>query len=267
MQSRLCGQSCPAEPATMSHVSPLSIDPEIRVHTAVVTPMQPSADRPGWRVYQAGEVSILLTETSLYRFAKRALDIAAALLGLIVFSPVIALTAAIIAVDSRGPVIFRQPRVAQGGGVFDFYKFRTMWVDARERFPELYAYQYDKEAGQDFFFKLAVDPRLTRVGRWLRRTSLDELPNLINVLKGDLSLVGPRPEIPDMLPQYRPDQLLKFSVKPGVTGLAQVKGRNILKFQETITADLTYVIRRSFFFDLGILLRTVWVVLMRIGAL
>ena len=245
----------------MSQVSPLSIDPEFRSPRAAL-----QVARPGWTVYTAGDVSILITETSLYRGAKRVLDFAVALVAIVLASPLMALTAILIALDSPGPVIFRQPRVAKDGGTFEFCKFRTMWADARERFPELYDYKATKES-QDFFFKLAEDPRLTRVGRWLRRTSLDELPNLFNVLKGDLSLVGPRPEIPDMLGQYRPDQMIKFSVKPGVTGLAQVKGRNILKFQETITADLTYVIRRSFFLDLGILARTCWVVLMRVGAL
>lgn len=251
-----------------------SIDSTFRVPLPQAEPQPvevrlPAAPAPAERsgAVSAGEISILRADSLVYRFAKRTLDLSVALLMLIVCSPLIAVTAAFIALDSPGPVLFRQARVGKGGDPFTFYKFRTMWVDAKERFPELYSYDYSKEQVDTFFFKQAVDPRLTRAGRWLRKTSLDELPNLINVLKGNITLVGPRPEIPDVLRLYRPEQMAKFSVKPGVTGLAQVKGRNILRFQETIAADLTYVLHRSFFFDLEIMLRTVWVVVMRVGAL
>lgn len=186
---------------------------------------------------------------------------------LLVTLPVIAALAVVIRLDSGGPVFFRQERVGRGGGTFTFYKFRTMYADARDRFPELYRYAYDDDELRSMYFKLPYDPRLTRVGRRLRRTSLDELPNLINVLRGDMSLVGPRPEIPEMLPHYLPHQLAKFAVKPGLTGLAQVSGRNILRFQETIGRDLDYVARRSFWRDLWILVKTPVVVILMIGAL
>src|SRR5206468_10922795 len=135
-------------------------------------------------------------------------------------------------------------------------KFRTMYDDARDRFPELYAYDFSDGDFTSSYYKLADDPRNTRVGRWLRRTTLDELPNLFNVLKGDLSLVGPRPELPELVRYYHPEQLMKFSVKSGITGLAQVSGRNNLTIQQQIDADLEYVRRCSFFYDLGLILRT-----------
>jgi len=141
-----------------------------------------------------------------------------------------------------------------------------MYVDARERYPDLYAYDYSPEDVEKMFFKLPHDPRLTRLGKRLRRTSLDELPNLFCVLLGRMTLVGPRPEIPEMVAYYRDDQLMKFSVKPGLTGLAQVSGRNILKFQETIAADLAYVEQRGFSRDMWILVRTVKAVLLMMGA-
>jgi lipopolysaccharide/colanic/teichoic acid biosynthesis glycosyltransferase len=184
----------------------------------------------------------------------------------VVSAPLIAVVAILIRIDSPGPIIFRQIRVGHGGRLFAFYKFRTMWVDARERYPELYAYQYSDDEIRSMFFKVVHDPRLTRVGRHLRKTSLDELPNLINVVRGDMTLVGPRPEIPEMLRYYTSEQLEKFSVKPGLTGLAQVNGRAVLRFQETLAADLDYIARRSVRLDLWILLRTVHVVLKRAGA-
>ena len=141
-----------------------------------------------------------------------------------------------------------------------------MRIDAAERFPQLYAYEYDSDEIETMFFKLPYDPRCTRFGKHLRRTSLDELPNLINVLKGDMTFVGPRPEIPQMLPYYEPHQYCKFAVRPGMTGLAQVSGRNILRFVETNAKDLEYVERRSLWFDLTILFKTVGIVPLMIGA-
>jgi lipopolysaccharide/colanic/teichoic acid biosynthesis glycosyltransferase len=141
-----------------------------------------------------------------------------------------------------------------------------MHVDARERFPELYAYNYGDEQIQTLKFKIDDDPRVTRVGRWLRQTSLDELPNLWNVLVGDITLVGPRPEIPEMSRYYTREQQRKFLVPPGVTGLAQIRGRGQLTFQETVACDVEYVERRSLWFNLHILWRTFVVVILRRGA-
>jgi len=198
--------------------------------------------------------------------ATRVVGVVVSVVGLIVCAPLLLLLALAIKLDSPGPAIFRQQRVGQGGRLFTFYKFRTMLVDAAERYPELYAYEYSDDEVQCMYFKVLHDPRLTRFGRYLRRTSLDELPNLFSVLTGDITLVGPRPELPEMLRYYSAEQLAKFSVKPGVTGLAQVTGRGVLRFQETIAADLEYCRRRSFWFDMMILGRTVKVVALRAGA-
>jgi lipopolysaccharide/colanic/teichoic acid biosynthesis glycosyltransferase len=201
-----------------------------------------------------------------YRIARRATDLVlGALLGMVLL-PVALLIAWAIRLDSPGPVLFRQRRVGRGGRPFWFYKFRTMHVDARERYPELYRYRYQPQQIATMYFKVIDDPRLTRFGRHLRRTSLDEIPNFINVLRGDMTLVGPRPELPEMVSYYRPEQMPKFSVTPGLTGLAQVSGRGILRFQETIAADLDYVRRRSYWLDLVIVARTVDAVVRRVGA-
>jgi lipopolysaccharide/colanic/teichoic acid biosynthesis glycosyltransferase len=201
-----------------------------------------------------------------YEPTKRAADVVLASGILVLTAPLVALLALVIRLDSKGPAVFRQQRVGKNGELFWFRKFRTMYVDARERYPHLYAYDYTPDEIDSLYFKLAYDPRCTRVGRWLRRTSLDELPNLLNVIKGEMTLVGPRPEIPEMLPFYEPEQLCKFAVTPGMTGLAQVSGRNILRFVETNAKDVEYVTRRSLRFDAAILLRTVWVVVLMIGA-
>jgi lipopolysaccharide/colanic/teichoic acid biosynthesis glycosyltransferase len=204
---------------------------------------------------------------SRYERRKRLLDIVLASTLLLAAMPVIAVLAVVIRLDSRGPVVFSQPRIGRGGRLFQFKKFRTMHVDARDRFPELYQYRYSPDELDDLRFKTAVDPRHTRVGHWLRRTSFDELPNLYNVIRGDMSLVGPRPEIPDMLPYYEPEELVKFSVMPGLTGYSQVRGRNVLRFKETIANDLEYVRDRKLSVDLAVLVRTPVVVVKMLGAL
>lgn len=165
------------------------------------------------------------------------------------------------------------------GRPFVFYKFRTMYADAQSRFPHLYEYSHCKDELRSLPIKMLMakrgearldrgvrswniealqenDPRVTRVGRWLRRTSLDELPNLFNVLKGDIHLVGPRPDIADNIRFYEPHELRKLDVKPGVTGLAQVEGRGLLSFEETNQMDLKYLEARSFWVDGRILVRT-----------
>jgi lipopolysaccharide/colanic/teichoic acid biosynthesis glycosyltransferase len=198
--------------------------------------------------------------------SKRMIDFTVAAIALIVFAPVIAVIALLIRLDSPGPAVFRQQRVGQGGRTFTFYKFRTMYVDAKERFPDLYNYRYTIDQWNTLFYKLPDDPRMTRFGRIVRKTTLDELPNLFNVFKGDMSLVGPRPELPDYVKYYTPEQLTKFSVRAGVTGLAQSSGRGTLPVQDQIAADLEYVARSSFWFDLTILARTVAMVVRGVGA-
>jgi lipopolysaccharide/colanic/teichoic acid biosynthesis glycosyltransferase len=197
----------------------------------------------------------------------RTLDIVLAVALLVVMLPVIVALVLVIRFDSGAPAIYRQTRVGRHGRLFRFYKFRTMYVDARERFPELYAYDYTSDQIRTMFFKLPDDPRCTRVGKWLRRTSLDELPNLVNVIRGQMAIVGPRPEIPEMLPHYRVHQLSKFAVKPGLTGPSQIGGRNLLTFQQTIATDLDYVSHRTVLRDLSIIARTPLAVVRMIGAL
>ena len=214
----------------------------------------------------------------------------AALVCLAMSVPILCVLAFVIKLESRGPALFRQTRVGMnrrrirgggsgtgprgverrkhdvGGRPFAFYKFRTMYRDARERFPELYRYEYTDGQIESLYFKMADDPRLTPFGRWLRSTTLDELPNFINVLTGDMCFVGPRPEIPEMVKYYRGAQRLKFSVKPGVTGLAQVSGRGLLSFEDTVARDLEYVRTRSLSTNLWILIQTLKVTVLRIGA-
>jgi lipopolysaccharide/colanic/teichoic acid biosynthesis glycosyltransferase len=214
-----------------------------------------------------------------------------ALVALAFTLPVTILIAFLIKVDSPGPAIFKQTRIGKnrrrnlpsisincekpfkerrkqdlGGRPFTFYKFRTMVVDASERFPELYRYEYTPEELRTLYFKIPDDPRLTRFGKHLRKTTLDELPNLINVLKGDLSLVGPRPEIPEMIKYYEEDQKKKFQLKPGVTGLAQINGRGLLSFQKGLEYDVKLVENYGLWMYFKVIFGTIKVTLLRIGA-
>jgi len=153
--------------------------------------------------------------------------------------------------------MFWQTRFTLNGRPFRFLKFRTMYHDARTRFPEWYNYDEIAAAGGKIPFKQADDPRVTRIGYWLRRTSLDELPNFWHVVLGEMTLVGPRPEIPELLPCYSAEQLQIMRVKPGVTGLSQVSGRNMLTVAETIELDLHYARNASLKLDLFIFIRSV----------
>lgn len=182
--------------------------------------------------------------------AKRLMDLVIASLGLVLVSPLLLLLYLWIRLDSGGAVLFRQVRVGQGGRRFVLLKFRSMVAGA----PDL--------RNQDgSTFNADDDPRLTRVGRFLRRTSLDELPQLLNVLQGDMSLVGPRPDLPDQVHYYTERQRKRLLVKPGLTGWAVVNGRNGLTWEERRELDVEYVERFSIWLDLQILLRTVALVL------
>jgi lipopolysaccharide/colanic/teichoic acid biosynthesis glycosyltransferase len=196
----------------------------------------------------------------------RATEILLAATLLLLTLPLMLIIAVIVKLDSPGPAVFRQIRLGRHGQLFRFAKFRTLYVDARQRWPELYAYRYTPDEVAALYFKLKNDPRVTRVGRWLRKSTLDELPNLWNVLVGEVALVGPRPEIPEMLPYYTAETLAKFSVRPGVTGLAQVRGRGDLSFRDTVALDVEYVHTRSLKLDVDILARTLCCTLLRKGA-
>jgi lipopolysaccharide/colanic/teichoic acid biosynthesis glycosyltransferase len=218
------------------------------------------------RTLRLASVLVLPNRTTSFRITKRALDLVGALVLIIVTSPIMLALVILIRFDSKGPAIFHQTRVTRRGRPFTFYKFRTMYVDARERFPDLYNYDFSDGDFDSAYYKLADDPRNTRVGRWLRRTTLDELPNLFNVVKGDLSLVGPRPDLPELVRHYQPENLACLFTKAGLTGLAQVAGRSLLTVRERLTLDTRYVANQTFLLDLRILLRTVVVVVKRRGA-
>ena len=213
--------------------------------------------RFGFEVIGAGR-RFLRYETTV----KRALDIILALIGLLGSLPVWLAIVVAIRIDSGGPAIFVQDRVGIHGRRFRFYKFRSMYADAEQRLADLKA---NNEASGPVF-KMRKDPRITRVGAFLRRSSLDELPQLINVLKGDMSLVGPRPPLPDEVAQYRPSDAMRLAVKPGLTCLWQIRGRSTVSFDEWMEMDREYVHNLSLRLDLGILLRTVIAVLSMRGA-
>jgi exopolysaccharide biosynthesis polyprenyl glycosylphosphotransferase len=217
------------------HIRPIEGLPLLHVE-------EPTLSGPGWLI-------------------KNLLDRVVAALGLLVLSPVLAVIALGIRLSDPGPVFFRQPRVGHEGRTFRVWKFRTMFVDAEERKATL----EELNESDGMLFKMKEDPRIFPFGSKLRGTSLDELPQLINVLKGEMSLVGPRP-LPAEDGDYLGDVRRRLLVRPGITGLWQVSGRSDLSWDESVRLDLYYVDNWSLTYDLGILWRTIWVVLKRKGA-
>lgn len=194
---------------------------------------------------------------------KRGLDIVGGSMGMLLFLIMFPCIALAIKLDSPGPVLFRQMRKGQRGRTFRLYKFRTMFANAEEMKKELMA----KNQMQGHMFKMEDDPRVTKVGRWLRKTSLDEFPQFINVMRGEMSLVGTRPPTIDEVEKYQPEHLMRIAAKPGITGLWQVSGRNkISDFEQVVELDCRYLHNWHFSDDLKILCKTVWVVLRRKGA-
>jgi exopolysaccharide biosynthesis polyprenyl glycosylphosphotransferase len=194
---------------------------------------------------------------------KRALDLLASALLLIVISPLLLFIALWIRLDSPGPIIFKQIRVGLHGKPYTIYKFRTMVSNADELMKAKLA---KLESLEGFTFQEKDDPRITPSGRFLRKMSFDELPQLLNIMMGTMSMVGPRPEVPDIVKLYTPEQRQRLQVLPGVTGLAQVNGRSELNFGETMSYDLEYVHRWSVWLDIAILWKTLFVVLTGKGA-
>ncbi len=209
---------------------------------------------PAWPMY-----SLFLKPMPLW---KRAIDILGALTALIVLSPVLAAAALAVRLTSPGPVVFAQWRDSKGSKPFKMYKFRTMVVDAERQQEELTA--LNEQRGP--VFKIRNDPRITPVGRVLRKTSIDELPQLWNVLKGEMSLVGPRPPLPKEVCQYQEWHRRRLDVTPGLTCTWQVAGRSQIPFTDWIRMDLRYIRSRSFWQDVDLLLRTLPAVLFRRGA-
>jgi len=266
---------------------------------------QLSVDRPGAR---PGSRFSFSGDGLGYRIARRTLDVIGSLIVLAAASPLMLVIALLIRRDSPGPVLFRHRRIGinrrrqeagrghggesrehdRYGKPFTLYKFRTMYSDAKDRFPALYTYDYSLEELASLPIKVLVgrkqdprttqeartgdgqlevdDPRVTPFGRWLRKTSLDELPNFINVLRGDMHLVGPRADIVENIRYYPEHHRAKLDVRPGVTGLAQINGRGRLSFLQTNEYDLAYVRHRSLALDLRIIAKTILVTLRGDGA-
>jgi exopolysaccharide biosynthesis polyprenyl glycosylphosphotransferase len=196
------------------------------------------------------------------RAGKRVLDVVGSLVALALLSPVILVLAALVKLTSTGPVFYRSTRIGRGGRPFTFIKLRSMVRDADRKRQHL---DHLNEADGPVF-KIARDPRITPIGRFLRTTSLDEVPQFWNVLRGDMSLVGPRPPIAEEVAQYEPWQLRRLDVRPGITCLWQISGRSRIGFQEWMRLDLEYIKHQSLPLDIKILLRTIPAVLSREGA-
>lgn len=200
------------------------------------------------------EITNDLEKKVLYNISKRTLDISGALVGLIILSIILLVVALLIKLeDPKGPIFFSQRRVGKDGKEFKMYKFRSMVTDAEAKLEELLKYNEVEGA----MFKMKDDPRVTKIGRFIRKTSIDELPQLFNVLKGDMSLVGPRPPLPREVEEYTSYHMQRLLVKPGCTGVWQSSARNSVGFEEMVEMDLYYIRNRSFIFDLKIIFKTI----------
>jgi len=264
---RLAFDGAVAVPAAVA-VTP-TVEPDTRLQLTPATPaaaselmpfvVQGMADELRMPAAEDGVASLLVRRLPKW---KRAIDMGGAALGLIVLSPVMGVAALAIKISGPGPVMFKQRRAGLGGNPFWIYKFRTMTTDAEKRKAELRSVsEQDGPA-----FKLRHDPRVTRVGRFLRETSLDELPQLWNVIKGDMSLVGPRPLPMDESAACDQWQRRRLDVTPGLTCIWQVKGRSRVSFAEWMRMDVNYIRRRTLFHDVKILAQTIPAVLLRRGA-
>ncbi|WP_285290784.1 sugar transferase [Bacillus sp. ISL-45] len=199
---------------------------------------------------------IVKNTSSSYLFAKRIVDFVGSILGLLILSIVFIAVAILIKIeDPKGPIFFTQKRIGLNGKEFQMYKFRSMVSDAEEKLKELL--KYNEVSGA--MFKMKDDPRITKVGKFIRKTSIDELPQLFNVIKGEMSLVGPRPPLPREVELYSNYDKQRLLVTPGCTGLWQVSGRNSLGFDEMVKLDLKYIEKRTLLFDLKIIIKTVLV--------
>ncbi len=190
-----------------------------------------------------------------YLLAKRCIDIAGAIVGLLVLFVVFLIVGLLIKLeDPKGSIFFSQKRVGKNGEEFNMYKFRSMVSDAEAKLAEL----LEQNEATGAMFKMKNDPRITKIGRFIRKTSIDELPQLINVLKGDMSLVGPRPPLVREVNEYTEYQMQRLLVTPGCTGLWQVSGRSNVGFEEMVELDLTYITTRSLMADIKIICRTIF---------
>ena len=194
-------------------------------------------------------------KSKLYEVIKRLMDIMLSAIGLIILSPILLVVAILIKIDSKGPIFFKQKRVGLNGREFDIYKFRSMVVNAEELKEKLE--KQNEMSGP--MFKIADDPRITKIGKFIRKTSIDELPQLWNVIKGDMSLVGPRPSLPKEVEQFEPWMEERFKVKPGLTCYWQVGGRNNIDFENWMKLDIKYVKERTLAIDIMLIFKTFFV--------
>lgn len=199
---------------------------------------------------------------TFYKFTKRAIDIVLSFIGLlVVFIPTIIL-AIIIFFNDRGNPFFSQVRITENGKMFKMYKLRSMCVDAEEKFYKV----QNKNQSDGLAFKSDSDPRITKIGRFIRKTSIDELPQLFNVLKGDMSIIGPRPPLPREVVLYTPDQMNRLLVKGGLSCICQVEGRSDMEFEKWVETDVRYIKTRNLRMDISLFFRTIAVVFIGKGA-
>jgi len=206
--------------------------------------------------YKSSVATVEVNERLAYKIVKRLMDIFGALIGLILLSPILVFVAICIKIeDKNSPVFFSQIRVGKNEKEFKMYKFRSMVTDAESKLGKLLVYNEVSGA----MFKMKDDPRVTNIGKFIRKTSIDELPQLFNVLIGDMSLVGPRPPLPKEVTEYTDFDMQRLLVTPGCTGLWQASARNSVGFNEMVKLDLEYIEKRNILFDLMIIFKTIGV--------
>ena len=205
------------------------------------------------RAQQVGVINEKAKEEHIfYNIIKRLIDIVASACGLVVLSPILLIVSILIKIESKGPIIFAQERVGKDLKTFKMYKFRSMVNDAEELKEKLM--KYNQMSGP--MFKMDNDPRVTKIGKFIRKTSIDELPQLINVIKGDMSLVGPRPSLPKEVKEFEPWMKKRFQVKPGLTCYWQVSGRNNIDFEDWMKLDIKYIEDKSILLDIKLIVKT-----------
>ncbi|MEQ8154226.1 MAG: sugar transferase [Clostridiaceae bacterium] len=192
-------------------------------------------------------------KTVVYLFLKRLIDLIGAICGLIITTPILIATAIAIKIESEGPIVFSQERIGQYGKKFNMYKFRSMVINAVELRDKL----MEKNEMNGPMFKIKDDPRITKVGSFIRKTSIDELPQLINILKGEMSLVGPRPSLPEEVNQFQLWMIERLQAKPGLTCYWQILGRNNINFKDWMNLDIKYVRDRNTWIDIKLIFKTI----------
>lgn len=226
------------------------------------------SDSNSTSVYLSSTISKVETSnvSTIFIFTKRIIDILGAFIGLIVTFPIFLIVSSIYLFgESRGPLLFKQQRFGKNGKMFSIYKFRSMIVNADEKLKQNKEL-YNKYVQNSYKLEQEEDPRITKIGMFLRKTSLDELPQLINVLKGEMSLIGPRPIVEEEIEEYKDKKDHFLSVKPGLTGYWQVKGRSEIGYPERVDLELYYIYNQSLKLDLYIFFKTFMIVLLKKGA-